>query len=84
MTATPRQRMKHPFIEEERSAMLKLSVIVWIVLGTTLAGLGLLAVLMVPSLADQAMKSIPYAVVAGFVVAMPLSHFVARQISAMR
>jgi len=61
--------------------MLKVSVIVWIMLGTVLAGICLVAVLMVPSLAAHGMKSIPYAAFAGFIVAMPLSYLVARQIA---
>lgn len=60
--------------------MLKIAVLVWIMLGTTLAGACLMAVLLVPSLADQAMKNIPFAVLAGFVVAMPLSYLVAKRI----
>jgi hypothetical protein len=64
--------------------MLKVSVLVWIMLGTVLAGISLLAVLMVPSLTAQAMKNIPYAVFIGFVLAMPLSYLVARRIGGMR
>jgi hypothetical protein len=50
------------------------------VLGTTLAGISLIVVLMVPSLAANAIKNIPYAVAVGFALAMPLSYFVATQI----
>ena len=60
--------------------MFKISLIVWIILGTALAGTAVIAVLAVPGLADQAMKNIPLAVLAGFAVAMPLSYLVARKI----
>ena len=60
--------------------MFKISIIVWIMLGTALAGTAVIAVLAVPGLADQAMKNIPLAVLTGFAVAMPLSYLVARKI----
>ncbi|GLR99191.1 MULTISPECIES: hypothetical protein [Bradyrhizobium] len=60
--------------------MFKVSILVWIMLGTTLAGVSLIVVLMVPSLAADAIKNIPYAVAVGFALAMPLSYFVATQI----
>ena len=53
--------------------MLKIAIILWIVLGSTLAGSALIVVLATPVLADQAMKLIPWAALAGFVLAMPLS-----------
>jgi hypothetical protein len=62
--------------------MLKISLLVWIVLGTALAGAAVIAVLAVPGLADQAMKNIPRAVLIGFALAMPLSYLVARKIGA--
>jgi hypothetical protein len=40
----------------------------------------MIAVLIVPDLAAQAMKNIPLAVLAGFVAAIPLSYLVARKI----
>jgi uncharacterized membrane protein len=60
--------------------MIKISLIVWIMLGTALAGTGVITILAVPSLAEQAMKNIPLAVLIGFVAAMPLSYLVARKI----
>jgi len=51
-------------------------------LGTALAGTAVIAVLAVPSLALQAMQNIPFAVLIGFVAAMPLSYLVARKIGA--
>lgn len=60
--------------------MFKVSLLVWIMLGTVLAGTSLIVVLMVPSFAAEAIKNIPYAVAVGFVLAVPLSYLVARQI----
>ena len=62
--------------------MLKISILVWIMLGTALAGTAVITVLAVPGLADQAMKNIPRAVALGFAIAMPLSYLVARKIGA--
>ncbi len=57
--------------------MWKVAILVWMVLGTALAGSALMVVVAVPSLNDQAMKFIPYAVGAGFAVAIPFSLVVA-------
>lgn len=62
--------------------MLKIAIVVWIMLGTALAGSAVITVLAVTVLADQAMKNIPLAVLIGFTVAMPLSYLVARKIGA--
>ncbi len=62
--------------------MFKISLLVWIMPGTALAGTAVIAVLTVPGLADQAMKNIPHAVLIGFIVAMPPSYLVARKIGA--
>jgi len=62
--------------------MFKISLLVWIIMGTALAGSAVIAVLAVPSLAAEAMKNIPFAVLIGFAVAMPLSYVVARKIGA--
>ncbi len=62
--------------------MFKISILVWMMLGTALAGAAVIAVLAVPSLADQAMTNIPRAVLIGFALAMPLSYLVARKIGA--
>jgi hypothetical protein len=64
--------------------MLKIAIILWIVLGSTLAGCALIVVLATPVFADQAMKLIPWAALAGFVLAMPLSWLVASNLSAPR
>jgi hypothetical protein len=62
--------------------MFRISLLVWIVLGTALAGSAVIAVLAVPSLAAEAMKNIPFAVLVGFAAAIPLSYLVARRIGA--
>ncbi|MEZ5852220.1 MAG: hypothetical protein R3D68_16410 [Hyphomicrobiaceae bacterium] len=62
--------------------MLKIAALIWLVLGTTLAGIAVIVIVTIPSLFDQGMKLIPIAAGAGFLVAMPLSYLVARKISA--
>jgi hypothetical protein len=49
------------------------AAVIWIILGATLAGVGLTVVVATPQLAAQSMKYIPWAALAGFVVAIPLS-----------
>ena len=51
-------------------------------IGTALAGSAVISVLAVPSLAAEAMKNIPFAVLIGFAAAMPLSYLVARKLGA--
>jgi hypothetical protein len=68
----------------QEAPMFRVAIVVWIILGTALAGTALLVVLAVPDLAAQAMKNIPRAALAGFAVAMPLSFLVARKISPAR
>ena len=60
--------------------MLRLATILWALIGTTLAGTLMLGVLAVPSLSDQGMRLIPWAVAAGFVAGVPLAVVVARAI----
>ncbi len=57
--------------------MLKIAVPVWMILGTTLAGIAMMTVLSVPSLATHDREYIPYAAIAGFIVAMPFAYLVA-------
>ncbi|MGO9484310.1 MAG: hypothetical protein ACLPX9_06970 [Rhodomicrobium sp.] len=61
--------------------MFKLALLIWLVLGTTLAGIAVLIVVSDASLSAQAMKLIPLAAIAGFVVAIPLSFLVGKRIS---
>jgi hypothetical protein len=60
--------------------MIRIAIVVWMMLGTALAGSAMVAVLSIESLAGQPMKFIPIAVLCGFAVAMPLSYLVARKI----
>jgi hypothetical protein len=64
--------------------MFKIAALLWIVLGASLAGIGLMIVVATPSLAAQDMKLIPWAALAGFVVAMPISWVLAGQIARVR
>ena len=62
--------------------MLKIAVLVWIVLGATLAGSLVTVVVTVPSLMDQARRLIPVAAGIGFVAAVPLAWAIAGRIVA--
>lgn len=57
--------------------MLKIAAPVWMILGTTLAGIFVMIVLNVPSLAAHDRQYIPYAAIAGFIVAIPIAYAVA-------
>ncbi|MGA9766564.1 MAG: hypothetical protein WCD20_16940, partial [Rhodomicrobium sp.] len=61
--------------------MLKLALVIWLMLGTTLAGIAILVVVSDPSLLNQGMKMIPIAAIAGFIIALPLSFMVSKRIS---
>ncbi|MGO9807599.1 MAG: hypothetical protein ACLPKH_12915 [Rhodomicrobium sp.] len=61
--------------------MLKLALVIWLMLGTTLAGIAILVVVSDPSLLNQGMKMIPIAAIAGFIIALPLSIMVSKRIS---
>lgn len=61
--------------------MLKIAAVVWIMLATTLAGIGLLVVVATPSLAGEAQTLIPIVCSAAIIVAMPLSYVIARRIA---
>ena len=62
------------------TSVFKIAIVVWIMLGTALAGIALLTVLAVPDFSAQAMHNIPLAVLTGFALAMPLSYLVALKI----
>jgi hypothetical protein len=64
--------------------MFKIAAIIWIILGASLAGIGLMIVVATPALASHDMKLIPWAALAGFVVAMPMSWVLAGQIARAR
>jgi hypothetical protein len=61
--------------------MFRLALLIWVVLGTTLAGIAVLVVTVSPDLYNQGMKLIPVAAIAGFVVAIPLSFLVSKRMS---
>ena len=63
--------------------MLKIAILVWLMLATTLAGAAVLVVLSLPSLAGQDMRLIPIAAGAGAVVAIPFAVLVAKRILAL-
>jgi hypothetical protein len=60
--------------------MKAVAIILWIVVGATLAGIGLTIVLALPQLAVHSMKYIPWASLAGFVLAMPISRVMAKKL----
>lgn len=62
--------------------MFKIASLVWIVLGTTLAGIALVVVLVVPELAKNSMLLIPVACIGAAVVALPISAMIAKRIQA--
>lgn len=66
--------------EKGESQMFRLALLIWIVLGTTLAGVGVTVVVSDASLYDQGMKLIPIAAIAGFVIAIPLSFMISKKI----
>lgn len=60
--------------------MAKLAVLIWIMLGITLAGAFVTVILAVPSLAQEAAETLPWAALAGFLAAIPASIWVAQRI----
>jgi MFS superfamily sulfate permease-like transporter len=60
--------------------MVRIAAMLWAIGGTVFAGIAIMTVLAVPSFADHAMSYIPYAALAGFIVAIPVAVIVARQI----
>lgn len=60
--------------------MAKLATIIWIMLGIAFAGAFGLIVLATPSLVNEAAELLPWAALAGFIVAIPVSVLVARRI----
>lgn len=61
--------------------MFKIAALVWVMLATTLAGVALLVVVTVPSLAVQARSLLPLVCGGAIVAAMPLSYLVAWRIA---
>lgn len=61
--------------------MTRLAVLLWVIGGSTLAGIAIVIVLMIPSLQGEAMRYIPIAAIAGFVVGVPLALVAAKAIT---
>lgn len=60
--------------------MYKIAALLWGIAGTALAGMAVIVVLAVPALASHDMRYIPYAALAGFIVAIPVALVIARQL----
>jgi hypothetical protein len=60
--------------------MIKVAALLWIILGTMLAGIAMAVIVAVPALSGQAAQLIPVWCGAGFVLAVPLSIVMARRI----
>ncbi len=61
--------------------MSRLAVLLWLMGGTVLAGVAVMIVLMIPSLQGEAMRDIPIAGIAGFIVGVPLALIAAKTIT---
>jgi hypothetical protein len=64
--------------------MLKLATLIWMILGTALAGAFVIPVLAVPSLAAQSMKLIPYAAGSGALLAVLIARKIYAATAAVR
>ncbi len=62
--------------------MFRLAVLLWVVVGTVLAGVAMTVIVATPALLDQGAKLIPIFCGAGFVLAMPVAYIIARRIAA--
>lgn len=62
--------------------MFKIAALVWIMLGTVFAGIGITVLLTVPQLGNDPMKMIPIVCIAAAILAIPFSVMVARRIEA--
>jgi hypothetical protein len=60
--------------------MLRLATLIWVILGTALAGSLVIVVLTVPALSAKGMAFIPAAARSGFLAAIPLAALIARKI----
>ena len=62
--------------------MLRLAILLWALVGTTLAGSFILAIVTIPGLADQGMRLIPWGAAGGAALAVPVAIVIARAITA--
>jgi hypothetical protein len=60
--------------------MTRIAALIWVMLGTVLAGSGVLTVLIVPELSEHAGRYIPIAGIGGYAVAIPLALLLAWRI----
>ena len=60
--------------------MLRVASLIWMVLGTSLGGTGVIAIVSTPSLAEHAAILIPATFLTAVVIAMPLSYLIAKRI----
>jgi hypothetical protein len=67
---------------KKRSTHMRLAGLIWIMLGTTLAGIALTVIVTVPELAEQATMLIPAAAIGSAVLAIPLAIMIAKRIRA--
>ena len=65
------------------AAVAKIAVLIWIVMGITIAGVFGTVILATPALSNEAAELLPWAALAGFVVAIPASVVIARKILAV-
>jgi membrane associated rhomboid family serine protease len=68
-------------VHSQEQVMFKIAAVVWIMIGTVFAGITIMTILSVPSLADHAISYIPRAAIGGFIVAIPIAFFVARRMA---
>jgi hypothetical protein len=62
--------------------MFRVAVLLWVIVGTVLAGVAMTVIVATPALMDQGAKLIPIFCGAGFVLAMPVAYAIARRIAA--
>ena len=63
--------------------MMRLALVLWAVAATTLAGIFIIIVLVVPSLAEQDAKLILPAALLGPLVAVPISYAIAKKLTSV-
>ena len=61
--------------------MFKIAAVLFLMVGTALAGVAMAVIVSVPSLLDQGATMIPLLCGAGFLVAIPVAYVVARMIA---
>jgi len=61
--------------------MFRLALVIWLMLGTAIAGIAVLAVVSQGNLLNQGWITIPVAGIVGYLIALPLSFMVSKRIS---